>query len=429
MAKTKKPARKPARPATKPAARPASRPASPRPSAAKPVRLRASVPATPAKHYDVLVGHNILSSAAEGLLRDGAGAVVVVDANVARDTLEPLLRTLDNAKARWGVAVVTAREADKSLLALEHALVEMSRIRLERGGLVVAVGGGIAGDLAGFAASIYRRGVAVVQCPTTLLAMVDASVGGKTGANLTAPGPDGKPRLIKNAVGTFHQPARVVCDVAALRTLPEREFACGLAECVKHGLIGGAAGDAKLLAWTAANAGLITARDEKTIATLVARNVALKARVVAKDPFEERPGTDGGRMMLNLGHTFAHVFETLPGLSWRDAKGTVQVGPLKHGEAVGLGLLCAARAAAAMKLAPAALEGDVRDLLRALRLPTRISGLPSGGAVPERMLDDKKTAGAKLRLVLPTKGLRCKVVTGLSPKVVEDALGAVAEGA
>ena len=301
-------------------------------------------------------------------------------------------------------------------------------MRLERGDVVVALGGGIVCDVAGFAAAIYRRGVRVVQCPTSLLAMVDAAVGGKTGVNLDVPGgDDGKSRLVKNLVGAFHQPSRVVCDVAALRTLPARELRCGLAECLKHGVIGRSQKDAGLLEWTAARLGAIAELDAKTLIELVRRNVAIKARVVMADEYELSTKADGGRMMLNLGHTFAHAIETLPGLSWRNPDQTLAVGPLKHGEAVALGLVCAALVSERLKFAGKGLADSVRGLVERAGMPTRIGGLPENAAVIRRMLDDKKVEGGKVRLILPTNGGGCRVASGVDAAVVAAAIDGIRE--
>ncbi|MFN5959209.1 MAG: 3-dehydroquinate synthase family protein, partial [Planctomyces sp.] len=224
---------------------------------------------------------------------------------------------------------------------------------------------------------------------------------------------------VKNAVGCFHQPVLVCCDVAMLRTLPEREFCSGLAECIKHGLIGGAAGDAKLLEWMAANMARLRGLDASALVELVTRNVAIKSRVVRGDPLERSTRSDGGRMMLNLGHTFAHAIETLGGLSWRDGGGAMRVGPLKHGEAVGLGLLAAVRASEAQRMIRRGTAEEVRSLLEKAGLPTRVMGLPPSEAVVDRMKDDKKVMAGRLRLILPTTGRKCRVVEGPDLKVVQ----------
>ncbi len=388
------------------------------------VRIKAG-PRHAAARYEVLVGTGVLPTALSTLKDPPRAVLVVIDAGLGKPLVEPVLRQLDRAKMRWGVCVVPATEADKNLLTAERGLAEAGRLRLERGDVVLTLGGGITTDVGGFIASIYRRGVHVVHCPTTLLAMVDAAIGGKTAVNLSVPGDalsSSKPRLVKNLVGTFHQPARVVCDVAALATLPARELRAGLAECIKHGLLGRIVKDPTLLRWVEERVPALLACEPRTMVELVARNAAAKARVVMADPHEASPKPDGGRMALNLGHTFGHAIETLPGLSWpvRDhpdrpagasAAGT-QIGPLRHGEAVGLGLLAACRCAAALKLIKPAAAEALAALLTRCGLPTAVHGLPGAPAVIGRMMDDKKTIGGKLRLILPTTGGACKSVVG-----------------
>lgn len=404
------------------AATPARKPA------ARTRRLAVAIPAAERIRYEVLVGVGLLGSDDAAVMRAIHGrrsALMVVDANLGPTAVEPLIRRLDARRVRWGVCVLRASEEDKTLESAGRALAEAARLRLERGDVVIAIGGGVVTDIAGFVAATYRRGVDVVQCPTTLLAMVDAAVGGKTGVNVWAEASaedGGKRRLVKNAVGCFHQPVLVCCDVAMLRTLPEREFCSGLAECIKHGLIGGAAGDAKLLEWTAANMPRLRGLDASALVELVTRNVAIKSRVVRGDPLERSTRSDGGRMMLNLGHTFAHAIETLGGLSWRDGGGAMRVGPLKHGEAVGLGLLAAVRASEALRIIRRGTAEEVGSLLEKAGLPTRVMGLPPSEAVVDRMKDDKKVMAGRLRLILPTTGRKCRVVEGPDLKVVQSAV-------
>lgn len=407
---------------------------SPARATVKAARVAVRVPGGPASAYEVRIGDGLLGTAAEGLAARGGAALVVVDSRLPRAGAEQVLAGLERAGIRWGVCVVGASEADKSLGTAERVLVECGRLRLGRDGLVIALGGGVVGDVAGFAGAVFARGVRVVQCPTTLLAMVDAAVGGKTGVNLLVPeaaqgeSDASKPVLVKNLVGAFHQPARVVCDVGTLRSLPRREFRAGLGECLKHGLIGGSAGDAGLLAWTERQLDRVLAMEPAALVELVRRNVALKASVVARDPREDRPGSekgDGGRMMLNLGHTFAHAIETLPGLSWTGPEGTRVVGPLRHGEAVGLGLLAAARLGVSLRLAEKDLPGLVEALLKRAGLPTRVEGLPATARVVERMAADKKMTGGRMRLVVPARGRRVRIAVNPASEAVFSAIDAL----
>lgn len=371
--------------------------------------VRVRTRGTPGAAYDVRIGSGVLARRVGGLIGPGGAALLVIDSGLPAGFIGPVVRACDGAKVRWGACVIDAREADKSLGTVERVCVEAASMRLERGGCIVALGGGVVGDVAGLAGAVYRRGVRVIQCPTSLLAMVDASVGGKTAANLTVSGQDGRPRLLKNMVGAFHQPAAVVCDVAALASLPDRELRCGLAECVKHALMGPLLGDRSMRAWLESRIERVLARDPATLVDLVKRNVAAKARVVRADE-RETSRRGAGRAALNLGHTFGHALEGLAGLSWRNAAGGVEVGPLKHGEAVGLGLLAAVRTSERLRLLPAGADGPLADLLGRIGLPTCVEGLPAGEVVAERMRDDKKVAGGALRLVLPVRGGRLRVV-------------------
>ena len=321
-----------------------------------------------------------------------------------------------------GFAITTAQaratETDKSLETVERLLAEVAETNHERRDPVIALGGGIVGDVAGFVAAIYRRGVPVIQCPTTLLSMVDASVGGKTGVNL-AGGGAARGGLKKNFVGAFHQPALVVADVATLDSLPDRELRCGLAECVKHGLIAAAEDGGALLAWIEANLSRIAARDPASLVELVERNVRLKAGIVGRD---EREDSDKDvRAALNLGHTFGHAIETLPGLT---PDGDPAHAPLHHGEAVALGLVAAARCAEHLGLCERALGDRVVSVLRRIGLPVQVSGLPDSGAVLAAMRHDKKVQGGRLRLVLPT-GAGVRVVDDPDEAAIRTGLAAI----
>ena len=248
---------------------------------------------------------------------------------------------------------------------------EMLRLGLDRDTAVVALGGGVVGDLAGFVAATFLRGVPYAQVPTTLLAMLDASVGGKVGVD-TATG--------KNLIGAFHPPAIVVADPLTLLSLPDRVFRSGLAEAVKHGLIA----DAGYFAWIETNARRLLARDLESLTHLVHRSVELKAEVVAAD---EREG--GRRAILNAGHTIAHGLELAAGYQ------------LPHGEAVALGLLAETRIAERLGLAPEGLAERVLGVLRALGLPTRAGSGAPVARVLEAMRHDKKNREGAVRLALP----------------------------
>ena len=267
--------------------------------------------------------------------------------------------SLASAKFAVSCSRQNASESDKSLHSLEVLLAAIATARLDRFDPIIALGGGIVGDLAGLAAATYRRGVPVIQVPTTLLSMVDASVGGKTAANLDVPGIG----LLKNFVGAFWQPRAVLVDANTLTTLPSRDFHAGLAECVKHALISADFLDPSLLTWMIVHADDILARHAGKLRELLDRNISIKAKVVAADPHELAPDSAGGRALLNLGHTFAHSIETIPTLS---PTTSLADAPLRHGEAVALGLVAASHTAASLGLLPGEQVKAVIKLLKNL---------------------------------------------------------------
>ena len=364
---------------------------------------------TKAATYDVHAEPNALRRLAE---LPFAHAFVVVDDGLPTALIERASAALSRGKTRHHVLPIRATERTKSVDTWSHLLHECARLGLDRSSsCVVALGGGIVGDVAGFVAASYQRGIPVVQCPTTLLSMVDASVGGKTGVNLAvgmAGADDGdKGTLRKNYVGAFHQPEVVLADIDALSTLPDRIFRAGLGECVKHGMISGGLGDEDLLANLAESAHAILERDPATLARLVRRNVALKARVVAADE-RERDGS-GGRALLNLGHTFAHAIEPIPHLSPTGAPATA---PIQHGEAVALGRAAATAASVASGRMTEAERGEVLALLDRFGLPTAVAGLPTDEQLIEAMASDKKALAGRLRVVLPASGHRATLEAG-----------------
>jgi 3-dehydroquinate synthetase len=371
-----------------------------------------------------VVGEGILSDLGPRVLRamdrtaKAAGkAFIVLDSGVPATLVRRVQRSLRTSGFALEGCLFTPTEADKSIPTLHQVLEAMTAARIERRDVLVALGGGITGDLAGFAASAYRRGIPVVQCPTTLLAMVDASVGGKTGVNLGTGG-----SLMKNMVGAFHQPRLVVADVAALASLEPREFRCGLAECIKHGMIAGGLDDAGLFDATLRT--LSAKPDRAALARLIARNVALKARVVAGDEREEAPVSKGGRALLNLGHTFGHAIESLKSLR---VQGMRRPGPIMHGEAVGLGLIAASVTSFVLGLCDNMLPARVEAAVHAAGLPIRVWGLPDSPEMIRLMGHDKKVAGGVLRLVLPVgdKPGKAKVVENPPLSAVTLAIDAI----
>jgi 3-dehydroquinate synthase len=330
------------------------------------------------RSYDVLIGPGLL--AAGGRLVTArftkARCGIVTDENVARLHLPVLEAGLRAENRLAGAIVLPPGEATKSFRELGPLCERLLRMGLERGDLVVAFGGGVIGDLAGFAASILRRGVGLVQVPTTLLAQVDSSVGGKTGINT----PQGK-----NLIGTFHQPALVVADTDVLATLPLRELRAGYAEVAKYGLIG----DAGFFGWLERSWGAVLGGDADALARGIETSVKAKAAIVARDETEA-----GDRALLNLGHTFGHALEAATGYSDR----------LLHGEGVAIGMCLAFRLSEELGFCASGTAGRVTRHLDEVGLPTRIGQID--GAVPgpadllELMRQDKKVRHGRLTLVL-----------------------------
>lgn len=386
------------------------------------------------RRYAVHVGDRLLDAIDRpgtmgSLVRQALGertqrAMLVEDAGVPAALREAAAAALEGHGLEVTRAPITPSERAKSVETWSDLVRGLAQARLERSDAVVALGGGVIGDVAGFAAASYRRGIPIVQCPTTLLAMVDASIGGKTGINLSLA--DG--RLVKNMAGAFHQPHVVIADVGVLASLPDRALRCGLAECVKHGLIAGGLGDPGLLEWIGTNADAILDRDRATLTELVVRNVRIKAGVVSVDEREHDEGTAGGqqraRAILNLGHTYAHAIEPIGRLS---PTGRAQDAPLEHGEAVSLGLVAACAAShASGEPGMDELGSRVRSLLERLGLPTSVAGLPDQAELIDRMHDDKKTARGRLRLILPRADLTAAAVEDPPESVVRAGLDAIA---
>lgn len=360
--------------------------------------------------YEVLVGPGLLDHAASFIRHAVAGVrrlLLAHDDRLPRALIERAAAALRAGGIDPGLCPVTADEEHKSFATLERICAAAIALRLEREEPIAAFGGGIVGDVAGFAAAVYRRGVPLIQIPTTLLSMVDASVGGKTAVNIRALDRSKPGALKKNMAGAFHMPALVICDVDTLASLPDREFRSGLAECIKHGLIGADFGDPALADYTQKHVHDILSRAPDRLTPLVARNIAIKACCVSLDPHER--GSDqphGGRMALNCGHTVAHAIETLPGLSHELSS----LAGLTHGEAVGLGLLAECRLAIALGLNDAAAADRLAATLTAAGLPTRVRGLPPAATIADAMLDDKKVARGRLRMALPCAGSRCRLL-------------------
>ena len=340
------------------------------------------------RSYPILIGDGLLRDIGRHVapLLKRPRAMIVTDTNVAPHYLVALGASLGAENISFSSLVLSAGESTKSWAGLARLTEWLIGEGVERSDHVVALGGGVIGDLVGFARAIVKRGCAFVQVPTTLLAQVDSSVGGKTAINVAAG---------KNLIGAFHQPALVVIDPATLETLPRRELGAGYAEVVKYGLID----DAGFFQWCEANGAALLAGDRDARHHAIAHSVAAKARIVAADERE----TQDVRALLNLGHSFGHALEAETGYSDR----------LLHGEAVAAGMVLAHQFSAAKGLCSAEDAARVRDHLASVDLPHSLAsaGINSGGAaLAAHMAHDKKVRGGKLPLIL-TRGIGQSFVT------------------
>ncbi|OWU80358.1 3-dehydroquinate synthase [Loktanella sp. 22II-4b] len=355
--------------------------------------------------YDVHVGGGLLARSGELIapLLDRPRVAVISDETVAALHLETLRAGLASHGIEMVALALPPGEATKSWPQFTRATEWLLEQKIERRDMVVALGGGVIGDLAGFAAAVLRRGVRFVQIPTSLLAQVDSSVGGKTGINA----PQGK-----NLIGAFHQPALVLADTDVLDTLPRRDFLAGYGEVVKYGLLG----DADFFDWLVAHGpGLLDPGAEADRIEAVRRSVAMKAEIVVRDETEQ-----GDRALLNLGHTFCHALEAATGYSDR----------LLHGEGVAIGCALAFELSARLGLCAQEEPGRVRAHLREMGMKTDLADIP--GPLPDArgllglMGQDKKVVQGKLRFIL-ARGIGEAFVTGDVPdkavlEVLDDAL-------
>jgi 3-dehydroquinate synthase len=346
------------------------------------------------RSYPVWIGPGLLAD--HGRWRSalrGRHALVISNTTVAPLYLERIAEGLDGLQ--WSSFLIDDGEAHKTFANVGLALDALAKLGATRDACVVALGGGVVGDLAGFTAACWMRGIDFIQMPTTLLSMVDSSVGGKTGVNLPAG---------KNLVGAFHQPRAVVADIDTLATLPQREYRAGLAEVVK----GAAIGDPAFFNWLEQHAEALNARETVPLIEAIARKVQYKAGVVARDETEQ-----GERALLNLGHTFGHALETA---------GKYKV--LLHGEGVAIGMLLAAHLSERLGMSKAGDTARLHRLLSALGLPTSIPA----GMEPEHLLAlmrlDKKNLAGTLRLILWRGVGRAEIVGGVNENAVLDVLNA-----
>ena len=353
--------------------------------------------------YDIVIGRGVLAELGTRIaaLRPGARTAIVTDTSVARHWLEPAEAALAAAGIATTRIITGEGEATKSYAGLEQVSEALIAAKIERNDLVIALGGGVIGDLTGFAASIVRRGVDFVQVPTSLLAQVDSSVGGKTGIN----SPHGK-----NLLGAFHQPVLVIADTQVLDTLSPRQFRAGYAEVVKYGALG----DARFFAWLEANRAEIAsggaAREHA-----IAESCRAKAAIVARDERET-----GERALLNLGHTFGHALEAATGFSDR----------LFHGEGVSIGMVLAAELSAELGMIPVSDAVRLQKHLADSGLPTRLQdiagfsqeGLADADALMALMAQDKKVKRGRLTFILLKALGQAVIVNDVQPQVVRDFL-------
>ena len=347
----------------------------------------------PQNSYEVHVEQGALGNIAE-LISDvvkGQRIAALSDATVLKIYQDTISNSYKNSKTQLDCIGFSANEANKNYASVEKLYTALLERKYERSDAIIAFGGGVAGDLAGFVAATYLRGVDFIQVPTTLLSMVDASVGGKVGYNN---------QFGKNLIGAFHQPRKVIIDPVVLKSLPQEEFVSGMAECVKHAML---LGD-ELFDWTESNAEKLSSGCLDTIAELVAKNVACKAQVVASDEREQ-----GIRALLNFGHTFGHAIESVSGY-----------GKWLHGQAVALGMVAATKAACLEGLCRPELLNKLEELLVAVGLPTH-APLPEIDALFEKMKLDKKVKAGRLRLILPREIGKIEIVDSLQDKTIKEA--------
>ncbi len=357
--------------------------------------------------YDVLIGPGLVAETGRliGTRLGPAKCAVVTDENVARRHLATLETALKQEGVHVGSIVLKPGEATKSFSELAPLSEHLLELGIERGDLVVAFGGGVIGDLAGFAAAILRRGVRFVQIPTTLLAQVDSSVGGKTGIDT----PQGK-----NLIGAFHQPSLVIADTDTLTTLPEREMRAGYAEVAKYGLLG----DAAFFAWLEQSWPSVFAFEPAALTRAIETSVKAKAGIVGRDETEQ-----GERALLNLGHTFGHAYEAWCGYSDR----------LLHGEAISIGMAQAFRFSETLGACAPGTAERVSAHFAAVGLPIRIADIPGAkpdvAALMRLMGQDKKVRRGKLTFILARAIGEAYVAHDVAPEAVREFLSREMAGA
>jgi len=342
------------------------------------------------RSYPIHVGSGVLALAGDLALQAGARrAIVITNATVAAHWLAPLRASIASAGLGCDVVLVPDGEAHKSLATLNDVVTRLLELRAERGSLLVALGGGVIGDLCGFAAGVYQRGTPFMQVPTTLLAQVDSSVGGKTAVNHP---------LGKNMIGVFWQPRSVLVDTQCLRTLPDRELGAGIAEIIKYGAIR----DREFFDWLERSIDSLVARDASALEHAIVRSCQIKAEIVARDERET-----GERALLNFGHTFGHAIETATGYSqWL------------HGEAIAIGMVLASRLSSLVAGLSVADAGRIEALIARARLPVAPPAMTIDRWV-DLMSHDKKVQAGVIRFILLEGIGQALVRTGVPRDVLE----------
>jgi len=350
------------------------------------------------RSYDIIIQPEVLLEAG-ALIKErvtGKRCLVITDATVGPKYGPKLAKGLQVAGFEGSAIHVPAGESSKTLDTAKSLYTYCLEIGLDRDSCIFALGGGVIGDLAGYVAATYFRGIPFVQVPTTLLAMVDAAIGGKTGVDLPN---------AKNAVGAFHQPKAVLADPLTLLSLDDRELKAGLAEVIKYGVID----DPELFEYLEKNMSLLLAKDAKALTHIIEKSVGIKARIVGEDEFEKHGGT---RALLNFGHTFGHALES-----------TTHYKSYLHGEAVAIGMAQAAELSVQLGLFSRADRDRLIALIQAAGLPSKLKNSdPSNDELYPAMFKDKKVASGKLRFIVADKIGKSHVRTDIEEKAVRDAL-------
>jgi len=349
------------------------------------------------RSYVITISHSAMDNAGDIIAAAGKPTAVLVVSNpkIARYYSRTVLDSLASAKIRAELLIIPAGERFKTLHTVQKIYDTLLSTKIDRRGAVVALGGGVIGDMAGFAAATYMRGIRFYQIPTTLLAQVDASIGGKTGVDM----PQGK-----NLVGAFHQPSAVIIDTRTLSTLPARELRSGLAEVVKHGIIY----DQDFFHFLEINTAGLLARQEEYLIEAIRRSVEIKRDVVEQDEHEM-----GLRAILNYGHTVGHAIEVLSGY-----------GKYRHGEASSIGMVTEAIVAEREGVARPGLARAIAGALEKMRLPVKMDMALDTAEIVRAIELDKKTLGGRLRLALPSELGKCEIVEGISREAIARAVDA-----